>query len=518
MFVLDDRKPKMNRLNYDVLRNIFDYLDLTDILSVQRVCTRFKEEADFMHPSSKFELHSVVNGRLGNSVNWLKEAESILKRYGGKIPELDVDYNCLKERNDHEQLARIVHASCRKLLCYTVRGSLRYPTIRIGQLFRPNFHSLNTLRLCNFSSSTTDIDVVAYLKACKKTLRSLRVENMWLTGQFLKDVPNKLESLELINMHDIEMHHILAYMNRNPTLKRFEYVTRGLVRFMPTAGFFDKFTKLEHLKVHVDNQSHFMLPLNFGLLSRFPMLKTLDLDSRKSTKLIRMFKCLEYSPMLERLSITLSRPIQYYVLRSLKRLSKLNYLKVNFYTMSAADRMDNLWPTVKIVTELEVTSYYGCNVSKLCASMPDIKVVNFKFREQCTGLESIAWLKNLSKFEVRISGIVGIAILNRLMTELIKARPIKNLTVSRLSSTKYRPILTTQFNEQDAIESKSSKISDALKLDGITDFRTFEVSPVEVINLFQLMGYMLRDQNRYEVDEIMLAGEVEEIHQLQRST
>lgn len=501
-----------------MLRNIFSHLDLTDILSVQRVCTRFQEDAEFWFPSTKFELHSVVNGRLGKTVNWLKDAESILQRYGEKITELDVDYNCVNDRNDHEKLARIVSAFCRQLVIYTVRGSLRYPTLSVRQLVRPNFHSLSTLRLCNFSSSTTDIDVSACLIACKKTLRSLHVENMWLTGQFLNDAPTKLESLELINMHNIEMYHIIAYLNRNTGLKRFEYVTRGLVRTMPTAGFFDKFTKLEHLKLHVDNHSQFMLPLNAGLMTRFPMLKSLDIDSRKSMKMIRMFNCLEYSPMLERLSITLSRPIQYYVLRSLKSLRKLNYLKLNFYTKSSAERMDHLWPNINMVTELELKSYFGCDVSRLCASMPNIKVVKFQFREQCTGLESIAWLKNLSKFEIRISGIVGIDILNRLMNELVKARPIKNLTVSRISPTKYQPILPTQFDDQYVIENKSLKISDALKLEGIADSRTFQVSPVEAINLFQLVGRLLRDQDCYEVDEIMLAGEVEQIHQSGRST
>lgn len=254
------------------------------------------------------------------------------------------------------------------------------------------------------------------------------------------------------------------------------------------------------------------------LMNRFANLKSLDLDSRKTNEFQYMFNYLSYSPNLERLSITLLTPIQYSMLYGLKRLDKLNYLKVNFNTKSSAERMDHLWPSISRITKLkvlEVTSDYGCNVSRLCASLPDIEQIKLKIGGQCIGLESIASLRTLNKFDVKICEKSSIDIIIRLLDELFKVRPIRNnlLTLSLLSSKMIKPQFAAKTDDLNDERRTHFETTNALRLCCIADGRTFKVTPVEARNLFQLLIGQFRDQKYCQMEEIMLVGEVDTMYE-----
>lgn len=259
------------------------------------------------------------------------------------------------------------------------------------------------------------------------------------------------------------------------------------------------------------DDSHSELLPNSPSMKPIANLKSMNLYSRKPKKCNSF---LGYSPKLEQLSIQLSSPLQYSMLEGLKRLHKLNYLNVNFYTKLSAERMHHLWSNVSRMTkltELEVTSDYGCNVSRLCASLPYIEQVKLKIGGRCIGLESIATLRNLSKFEIRICGIASFDNVNRFLDELLKVRSIRNnlLTVSLLLPIRNRAKLAATIEEHNADRRKYLQTTNASKLCCIADGRTFTVSPDEARNLFQLLK---NDQKFCEIEEVMLVGEVDKIY------
>lgn len=505
----------MIELNGDVLRDIFDRLDLTDIVALQHVCGRFKNEVHYHQQSAKFELHSVAKHRFGIIDNWFKETVSILQRYGYKITDLDVDYNYFTNRKTIDDLSQIVRTLCNKLEVYSVRGLIHYPDVRAGQLCRPNFMTLHTLRLYNFNRSTTDDDVSAFLIECQDTLRCLHIESMWLTGRFLADAPDRLESLELIHLFRIEFAHIIAYLARNSNLKRFELETRGLFRCVPTQGFFERFTKVEHFKMKVDNRSNFMCYMNMCNFKDFTNLKSLELDVYKLFNLDQMFEGLANRPILERLSITLKGPLEDDVLQYLERLEKLQYLRVNFHSDLSAQKMGNILQAVGYagkLTDLEIMlpDHYKCDLSVLYASLPFIQRLKIKMGSHCTGLQHMASLIDLSSFEIRIVGSHDVvSVVNHFVTTVHELWVIKKFVVTLLSSAEFSPNLLSEFEELAELGIKSVDLKDCYELGRIAAGRVFSIPLMfNVPHCVQLVTGLLNYMNCYEVPEIKITGEV----------
>lgn len=500
-------KLKLNDLNYDVLRNIFDRLNLTDIVSVQRVCTRFEEEAHYRRPSAKFDLQSVVMRRFGDPLNWLAETKLILEQYGENITDLDADYNCIPGRRAIASLSENVRVFCTQLKIYTVYGSLRYPDISFGQL-RPNLQALHTLRLCNFSRSTTDLDVAVYLSECQRTLRILHVENMQLTGEFLFNAPDTLESLELIHIADIETDYVNAYLARNPALKRFELVTRGFQHCFPNTRFYDQIAQVEHLKLEIDNRSLNMLPLNVGPLRNFVNLKSLELDSFEIFNLGAMFDGLAVLPILERLSIRLSIPLDTMIFESLKRLKKLQYLKMKLQTQDIACEIESLILSVSeaaALTELSIESKYGGNLLPMFTYLPNLQKVKLNISGRYNNLQNMAYVRHLSSFEVRIGGDSAIAATRELVERLEEQRPIKRLTVTLLSPTEFPRDILLRSDQLNGI--KSFVTRDAYEMGRIAEGRTFEVRSDALKNV-RLITDLVKGRKGFETFEIVIAGEV----------
>lgn len=506
----------MIELNSDVLRDIFDRLDLTDIVALQHVCSRFRNEVHYHQKSAKFELHSVAKHRFGVMLNWFKVTKSILQLYGGQISDLDVDYNYFTNRKTIDDLSQIVRAVCNQLEVYTIRGLIHYPDVRAGQLSRPNFMTLHTLRLYNFNRSTTDADVSVFLLECRGTLRFLHIESMWLTGQFLADASDRLESLELIHLLRIEFSYIIAYLERNANLKRFEFETRGLFRCVPIQGFLERFTNLEHFKLKVDNRSNFMCYMNVGDFNDFTNLKSLELDVYKMFSLEQMFVGLANRPMLERLSITLKSPLEDNVLQSLERLEKLQYLRVNFHSSLSAQKMDNMLQAIGNagkLTDLEIIlpDHYECDLTVLYASLPYIQRFKIKMSNHCTGLQHMASLNDLRSFEIRIIGNNDVSnVVNQFVTKLNELWAIKKLIVTLLSAAEFSPNLLSEFEELSELGIKSADLNDCYELGRIAVGRVFTIPLMfEVPHCVQLVTGLINYMNGYQLPEIKITGEVE---------
>lgn len=515
-FFIDENRPKkLIELNCDVLRDIFDHLDLTEIVALQHVCVCFQKTAQYHRKSAKFELHSVAKHRFGVMVNWFKKTKSILQRYGCQITDLDADYNYFTNRKTIDELSQIVRALCNQLEVYTIRGLIRYPDVRAGQLCRPNFMTLHTLRLCNFNRSTTDEDVSEFLVECKESLRFLHIESMWLTGQFLTDATERLESLELIHLFRIEFSHIIAYLERNSNLKRFEFETRGLFRCVPTHGFLERFTKVEHFKLKVDNRSNFMCYMNVSNFKDFTHLKSLELDVYKLFSLEQLFVGLANRPLLERLSITLKRPLEDNVLQSLQRLEKLQYLRVNFHSDLSAQKMDSMLQAIGNagrLTDLEIMlpDHYECDLTVLYASLPYIQRLKIKMGSHCTGLQYMASLHDLSYFEIRIVCNDDVAnVVNQFVTTLHELWAIQRLVVTLLSSAEFSPNLLSEFEELSELGIKSADLKDCYELGRIAVGRIFTIPLMfDVPHCVQLVTGLINNMNCYQLPEIIITGEV----------
>lgn len=213
-----------------MVENIFGYLDLVDIISVQQLspllCS-YGEEFLYRSKYRRFELGKRLIDRLCKArchMNELDIIKIVMKHFGSYIVELVVDLCSFSSPNVAAIMQLICQYCCGELTHFSFKSltdtfdwSLHVPHL-------PKLTSFTVITLSEIDSFNDDV-VFSYLKNSFTSLEALKLKGLNINGSFLDKLPN-LKSLSIKERHHNQpyeyealFHNVADYLKENRNIR-----------------------------------------------------------------------------------------------------------------------------------------------------------------------------------------------------------------------------------------------------------------------------------------------------------